>query len=81
MHLRGNDRDCRERIERFYMIARQGHGPFIPCMPAILLARRLARDQLAERGARPCLDLIDLSEFLEALKSLDISVVRQMPND
>jgi hypothetical protein len=76
MYLRGLDQQGRRRTERFYIIARQGHGPFIPCTPAILLARRLAHDQLAERGARPCLDLIDLEEFLAALEPLDISVIR-----
>jgi len=55
--------------------ARSGHGPYIPCMPAILLARKLARDTLHVRGAMPCVDLISLDEYLAALKGLDISVV------
>jgi hypothetical protein len=81
MYLRGRGRDGCERLERFYIIARQGHGPFIPCMPAILLARRLGCEHLAERGARPCLDLISLNEFLKALKPLDISVIREGSDD
>lgn len=76
LFLHGIGRDERERIERFYIIARQGHGPYIPCMPAILLAKRLARDELPQRGARPCLDLISLGEFLTALESPDISIIR-----
>jgi NAD(P)-dependent dehydrogenase (short-subunit alcohol dehydrogenase family) len=77
MYLRGKDGGGRERTERFYIITRQGHGLFIPCMPAILLARRFARGQLVERGARPCLDLIDLNEFVAALEGLDIRVFRE----
>jgi hypothetical protein len=77
MFLRGQDDSGHGRTERFYIIARQGDGPFIPCMPAIILARRLASDELKERGAQPCLDLIDLDEFLAALEGLDISVIRQ----
>jgi hypothetical protein len=50
-------------------------------MPAIILAKRLARGQLFQRGARPCLDLIDLDEFLAALRPLDISVVRGRSDD
>ena len=46
-------------------------------MPAIILAKRLARGELSQRGARPCLDLISLDEFLEALEPLDISVIRE----
>lgn len=76
MVLRGVGHDDRERVERMFIIARAGDGPFIPCMPAILLARRLASGQLAERGARPCVDLIDLKAYFEALGDLDVRVIR-----
>jgi len=75
MHLTGIDHDGRARQSRFYLIARSGHGPYIPCMPAILLARKLANNALVARGAMPCIDLITLGEYLAALKGLDISVV------
>ena len=78
MYLTGNGHDGARRQERFFLIARSGHGPYIPCMPAILLARRLARGDLTERGARPCLDLITLPDYLAALEGLDISVVRDV---
>jgi hypothetical protein len=45
-------------------------------MPAIILARRFARNELTERGSRPCLDLVDLKEYLAALELLDISIIR-----
>ena len=79
MFLNGKGRDGRDRAERFYIIARQGQGPFIPCTPAIILAERLARGKLIQRGARPCLDLIALNEFLKSLEHLDISIVREAP--
>ena len=81
MFLRGSGRDGRERIERFYLIARQGHGPYIPCTPAIILAERLARGELLQKGARPCLNLIDLEEFLAALERLDVTIIRETGND
>ena len=74
MVLTGEGRDGRPKTARFFLIARSGHGPYIPCVPAILLARRLARGEIARRGATPCLDLISLDEYLEALGGLDISV-------
>jgi hypothetical protein len=77
MVLRGKDPEGRAREERFYIVARQGHGPFIPCIPAIVLAKRLASGDLPQRGARPCLDLIGLREFLSALEALDISIIRE----
>jgi hypothetical protein len=76
MYLSGLGRDGRARTARFFLIARSGHGPYIPCMPAILLARKLARGELNRRGAMPCLDLISLDEYLGALEGLDISIVR-----
>jgi NAD(P)-dependent dehydrogenase (short-subunit alcohol dehydrogenase family) len=76
MYLSGTGHDGAPRQERFFLIARSGHGPYIPCMPAILLARKLARGELSRRGAMPCLDLITLTDYLSALEGLDISVVR-----
>jgi NAD(P)-dependent dehydrogenase (short-subunit alcohol dehydrogenase family) len=76
MYLRGLDDSGRRKVERLFIVARSGDGPLIPCMPAILLAKRLARGELTKRGAIPCLDLIALEEYLRALKDLDIQVIR-----
>jgi hypothetical protein len=43
-------------------------------VPAILIARKLAGGAAIEPGARPCLDLIDLAEYVAALAELDVSV-------
>ncbi len=75
MILDGNGKDGCPHRQRFFLLARSGHGPYIPCMPAILIARRLARGEAIAPGARPCLDLIDLEEYLGALQGLDIEVV------
>jgi NAD(P)-dependent dehydrogenase (short-subunit alcohol dehydrogenase family) len=76
MKLSGVARDGKETRRHFMIIARHGHGPYIPCMPTILLARRLANGEIEQRGASPCVDLIDLDTYLAALKGLDISIVR-----
>jgi hypothetical protein len=76
MVLAGTGLDGRAKTRRFHLIARSGHGPYIPCIPAIVLSRQLARGLLKMRGATPCLDLIDLDTYLEALEGLNISVVR-----
>jgi saccharopine dehydrogenase-like NADP-dependent oxidoreductase len=80
MILTGADSRGAPLERRFMIVARSGHGPYIPCMPAILLARRMAKGELSERGAKPCLDLIDLDSYLEALEGLDISVIRDPVN-
>ena len=74
MFLAGEGPDGRLRRVRFFIIARSGHGPYIPCLPSILLVRKLARDEVHVRGALPCLDLIGPDEYLGALEGFDIAV-------
>jgi hypothetical protein len=76
MVLSGTGPDGAPKSVRFLIVARSGHGPYIPCMPAILLARKLAAGPPPRIGATPCLDLIGLDEYLAALGGLDISVMR-----
>lgn len=75
MILEGVDQAGAPKAIRFYLIARSDHGPYVPCIPSILLTQRLARGEAIAPGARPCLDLIGLDEYLGALEGLDISVV------
>jgi hypothetical protein len=72
MFLKGIGKDGKPAEIRIFMIARQVHGPNIPCIPAILLARRLAAGQRIEAGARPCLDFVTLDEIMHAIATLDI---------
>jgi len=55
------------------LIARRGHGPYIPATASVILAKRLLAGTLAERGAMPCLGLFTLAEFLAEVTDLDIS--------
>ena len=52
----------RARIE-WHLTADAQHGPEIPCMAAILLARKLAQGGVAGRGAFPCMGFLALPEF------------------
>lgn len=75
MFLRGEGHDGDPETIGIFMIARQVHGPNIPCIPAIILARRLAAGGTLESGARPCLDLVGLEEIMDAIAHLDIDTV------
>jgi hypothetical protein len=57
-----NPQGGRKRLE-WHLVADHNHGPEIPCMPAILLARKIARNELAEGGAHPCMGFLKLEEF------------------
>jgi saccharopine dehydrogenase-like NADP-dependent oxidoreductase len=51
-------------IQRAWHIAAdKDHGPEIPCMAAILLARRLARNEITKIGAHTSAGLLSLSDF------------------
>lgn len=75
MFLDGIGHDNQPMNVRIFMVARQVHGPNIPCMPAIILARRIAAGGQLEPGARPCLDLIELEELLGSIAHLDITTI------
>jgi saccharopine dehydrogenase-like NADP-dependent oxidoreductase len=75
MHVRITGRDAAGHPRRVFWIltAFHGHGPQIPCIAAIVLARKLADGRLSATGASPCLDLVTLAEFDEAVRGLAIS--------
>lgn len=56
----------------WYLTAGSGHGPEIPCIPAIVIARKLARGEPFSPGARPCHGMMTLEEFDAQVRHLDI---------
>jgi hypothetical protein len=72
MFLSGVRQDGQRETIRIFMIARQVHGPNVPCIPAILLARRIAAGERISPGARPCLDLLAFDDIMGAIAHLDI---------
>lgn len=73
MELSGIGKDGKPKTIRFELTARGGDGPYIPCMPSILLAKKLAGGELDKTGAFPCTDLITLDNYLAALSGLNIT--------
>ncbi|UUX51869.1 saccharopine dehydrogenase NADP-binding domain-containing protein [Nisaea acidiphila] len=73
MTMSGTDEAGAETSLTLELVARSGDGPNIPCIPSILLARKLAVKSLGASGAMPCVGLIALEEYLAALAPLDIS--------
>ena len=60
----GNRSDSGGRVRRTWQLTAPAmDGPEIPCMAAILLARRLARGEVFKSGAFPCMGFLTLSEF------------------
>jgi len=62
--LEGLREDGRRGTVEWHLTAPANHGPEIPCMAAILLANKLARGELDERGAFACMGFLELEEFV-----------------
>jgi len=73
MLINGTDKHGAGKQLTFKLTARNGDGPYIPCMPAILLTRKLATRAIETTGATPCVDLIALDEYLSAFGEMDIT--------
>ncbi len=72
MKLSGKGRDGKGKTITFELTARSGDGPYIPCMPSILLAKKIARGEEKAIGAYPCVGFITKDEYFGALHDLDI---------
>lgn len=81
MTLRGRGHDNLPHALEWTMIARNGDGPQIPATAAVVLARKLARGRLPGIGAKPCLDMFTLHEFLEGLEGFAIETDLQVMRD
>ena len=77
LRMQGTDAQGQALEKTFYLIARQGHGPNLPTLPAIIMARRLASARGSiPAGAVPCVGLMQLDEYIAAIGDLDIEVIR-----
>ncbi len=72
MKLLGTDKNDLPQKIVFDLTALSGDGPYIPCMPAILMAKKLSNGTIKERGATPCIGFISKTEYLDALSTMDI---------
>jgi saccharopine dehydrogenase-like NADP-dependent oxidoreductase len=54
------------------IVARENHGPNIPCSAAIALANKIAAGGKLPAGAMPCVGLLTVEELMEPLKGLSI---------
>lgn len=75
--LRGHDRDGAPRTLKWHLIARSGHGPYVPAIPAVILAKRLAAGEGPAPGSRPCFALFTPADFEAEAAGLDIACSHQ----
>jgi hypothetical protein len=57
---------------KWFVIALDGDGPYIPTVPAIVLARKIVTGQFGATGAMPSVGLVSLDEYLSELKDFKV---------
>lgn len=63
VRVTGTDASGKPARRAWHIAADDDHGPEIPCMAAILLARRLAQKEIAATGAHACMGWLQLADF------------------
>jgi hypothetical protein len=71
--LHGRGSDGAPKALCWQLIAGSGHGPYVPAIASVILAKRLAADAGPPPGARPCFGLFTLAEFEAEVAELDIA--------
>lgn len=57
----------------WHLIARSGHGPYVPGMATVIVAKRLAAGAGPPPGARACFGLFSLADFKAETADLDMT--------
>lgn len=71
--LRGLGVDAKPLVISWLLVARRNHGPYVPALTAVALARRLASGVETRRGAWPCHGVVRLDDILAEAQGLDIT--------
>jgi saccharopine dehydrogenase-like NADP-dependent oxidoreductase len=71
--LRGIGRDGKRRALTWRLVARSGHGPYVPALASVALAKRLLSGAETRRGALPCHGIVALEDILAETNGLDIT--------
>lgn len=72
MTLEGIGKNGQGLSKTDHILAKDGHGPYIPCAPSIILAKKLARGEFDKPGAYSSMGLISLDDYLDELSDLNI---------
>ena len=75
--ISGKDKTGKPHQRKWFIIAKNGDGPQIPCIPAIILAKKLATGALKDSGAKACVGLVTLDEYIDELKEFEIKYYQQ----
>lgn len=76
MHIlmKGTDKKGKPIEIKWFIIAKDNDGPQIPCVPAIILSKKIIQGKLHASGATPCVGMITLDEYMKELEGFSIKL-------
>lgn len=74
MIMRGIDHQGQPLEIKWFIIAKNNDGPQIPCVPAIILAKKIIANQIHLQGAMPCVGMITLEEYMQELSGFAVKL-------
>ncbi len=72
MLMKGTNKEGKHLEIKWFIIAKDNDGPQIPCIPAIILSKKIIQGKLHARGAMPCIGMITLDEYMKELEGFSI---------
>ncbi len=75
--LTGKDHGGKPHTRKWFVVAKNGDGPEIPTIPAIILAKDLASGASLQTGAQPCVGIIELDRYVDALGKFSIKTYEE----
>jgi hypothetical protein len=65
--LQGKDTAGQPLTIKWFMVVKNGEGPYVPTIPSVVLAKKLIAGECIQVGAKACVGLVSLDEYLAAL--------------
>lgn len=75
--LKGKSHNGKEKNIKWTLYAPKGNGPYIPTLSTIILAKKLLENSSNEIGAKPCIGLFKLTDFVPYFNELEITFTEQ----
>ena len=74
MIMRGIDNLGESITKQWFKIPLNDHGPYIPAVASVILAKKIINNRLNFTGTAPCLELFTLEEYLQEMEHLEIKI-------
>lgn len=72
MLIKGISKEGKPLEIKWFIVAKNNDGPQIPCVPAIILSKKIIQGKLEIKGAMPCVGMISLGEYMRELEGFSI---------